>query len=102
MKKIYVCSPLSGDIENNIKKAVTYCRELVLFGCIPIAPHVYFTQFLNDEVPAQRKLGMECALELLDICDELHIYGATRSPGMLREIAYFAQIYPNRKIVEVK
>ena len=48
MKKIFICSPLRGNIEENIRKAKGYSREVVLAGHIPITPHIYFTQFLNE------------------------------------------------------
>ena len=58
---IYICSPLRGDIEKNIQKAQGYCREAVELwpDVIPIAPHVYCTQFLDDTIPQEREAGME-------------------------------------------
>lgn len=54
---IYICSPLRGDIEKNIQKAQGYCREAVelWLDVIPIAPHVYCTQFLDDTIPQERE-----------------------------------------------
>jgi hypothetical protein len=43
VKIIYVCSPLRGDIKNNIERAKQYCRAVALRGDMPIAPHVYMT-----------------------------------------------------------
>lgn len=54
MRKIYVCSPLSGDYGNNIEKAKNYSRLVVLRGFIPVTPHIYFTQFLDDSNPGER------------------------------------------------
>jgi len=88
---IYICSPCRGDIEKNIIKAQGYCREAVeLFpDVIPIAPHVYFTQFLDELNPDERALGMDMGIALLDICDELWVYGIENpSEGMSREIEY--------------
>ena len=53
---IYICSPCRGDMEKNITKAQGYCREAVeLFpDVVPIAPHVYCTQFLDDTQPEER------------------------------------------------
>lgn len=99
MKKVYICSPLRGDIQGNIERAKSYCRD-ALFNdyCIPIAPHIYFTQFLDDTKTTERLIGMECGLALLDMCDELWVYGDTISEGMRTEIDYFEEHY-NRKIV---
>lgn len=99
MKKVYICSPLKGDIQGNIEKARKYCRDALLNdGCIPIAPHAYFTQFLDDTNAIERVIGMECGIELLDMCDELWVFGSTISEGMRAEIDYFEEHY-NRKIV---
>lgn len=92
MKKlVYICSPLRGDILNNLTAAAGYCREIVETwpDVIPIAPHVYFTQFLNDNKPNERSLGMEMGLALLDMCEELWAFGIDNpSEGMKAELEY--------------
>lgn len=64
---IYICSPLRGDIEKNIQKAQGYCREAVDLwpDVIPIAPHVYCTQFLDDTIPQEREADPEAAGRLI-------------------------------------
>jgi hypothetical protein len=71
MKKIFVCSPLRGDFDKNRTLAELYCRIVTLKGHLPIAPHVYFTRFLNDDVGAERRAGMNMGLHLLNSCYEL-------------------------------
>lgn len=85
---IYVCSPLKGNIEANIDKAKGYCRDIILQGNIPIAPHIYFTQFLDDTKEEERTIGMEAGIELLKLCDELWVYGE-HSYGMQKEIDWW-------------
>lgn len=87
---IYICSPCRGDYERNITKAQEYCREAIeaFPDVLPLAPHVYFTQFLNDTIPHEREVGMKLGIELLDLCDELWVYGAHISKGMVEEIEY--------------
>ena len=90
-KLVYICSPCRGELEKNIAKAQGYCREAVeLFpDVIPIAPHVYFTQFLNELEPAERAEGMEMGIALLDMCSEIWVYGMDNpSEGMKAEIEY--------------
>lgn len=90
-KLVYICSPCRGEVEKNIIKAQGYCREAVeLFpDVIPIAPHVYFTQFLNELEPAERAEGMEMGIALLDMCSEIWVYGMDNpSEGMKAEIEY--------------
>ena len=93
-KLVYICSPCRGDIEKNIEKAQRYCREAVELwdDVIPIAPHVYFTQFLDDTKQEERAAGMDMGLSLLAMCDELWVYGIENpSEGMRSEIEYAKQ-----------
>lgn len=90
-KLVYICSPCRGDYEKNIREARGYCEAVIKNypDVIPIAPHVYFTQFLDDTKPTERSLGMEAGLALLDKCDEIWVYGLNNpSEGMQAEIDY--------------
>ena len=86
MKKIFVCSKLRGDINNNIKKAKEYCRNIALNKNIPIAPHIYFTLFLNELNENERNLGILMGIELLKDCDEVWVFNKDISEGMQKEI----------------
>lgn len=55
---VYICSPLAGNVEQNQKNARRYCRFAVDSGYIPLAPHIYFTQFMSDRNPRERNLAM--------------------------------------------
>lgn len=86
MKLTYICSPCRGDYEKNIIKAQEYCREAMNDGLLPLAPHVYFTQFVDDSNPEERKLGLRCGLQLLRYCQLIRVYGCEVSAGMYDEI----------------
>lgn len=93
-KFVYICSPCRGNYEKNLLEARNYCK--VIMQCypdvVPIAPHVYFTQFLNDNIPTERSLGMKAGLALLDMCDEIWVFGLDNpSEGMRAEIEYAHQ-----------
>ncbi len=89
MKKIYVCSALRGDAAQNIHKARVYCEYVAReHRAIPIAPHIYFTQFLNDDIAEEREFGITAGLSLLSGCDELWYFGDTITRGMTDEICY--------------
>ena len=88
MKLVYVCSPLAGDINGNIEKAVHYCAYAAQQGVVPLAPHTIFTRFLNDTIPEQREQGLKMGIELLKHCDELWCCGDKISVGMRNEIIY--------------
>lgn len=85
-KKIYVCSPCKGDIKNNVEKARLYSKYVARKGFIPFTPHLYFTDFLDDSKPEERKIGLRLALEWLFQCDELWYFGEIISDGMKNEI----------------
>jgi len=90
MKKIFICSPLAGDIELNTTKAHGYCRRVALEGNIPIAPHVYFPQFLDEHHPEERKIGIQMGIALMAMCDEIYIYGDPRGhEGMIIEVSHW-------------
>ena len=87
MKKVYICSPCRGDYENNIQRAKEFSRAAVERGCIPVTPHIYLTQFMDDTVPAERELGLSIGRELVLMCDELWAFGLDcPTAGMAAEI----------------
>lgn len=83
---VYICSPLSGDIESNQAKARSYCRFAVDSGYIPIAPHIYFPQFMNEHSPKERNLALFMDMVLLTKCAEVWVFGDTISRGMSVEM----------------
>ena len=83
---VYLCSPLSGDVELNQDNARRYCRFAVDSGYIPLAPHIYFTQFMNDHNPKERDLALFMDTVLLSKCAELWVFGDVISKGMSIEI----------------
>lgn len=101
MTKIYVCSPfrpVSNESEKakeekkrNIKLAQAACRLVTELGMLPIAPHLFFPQFLDDSDKDEREKGMLLGRELLCTCDELWVFGDRRSEGMQAEISQAKQ-----------
>lgn len=84
--RVYICSPLRGDYEKNIQRAVEYCRAVVRDGHFPIAPHIYCTRFLDDTNPDERECGIKMAMEMLELCDCMLVFGDHISKGMRQEI----------------
>lgn len=84
---VYICSPFAGDIEFNISRARGYCRFAVSKGCIPLAPHLHYPQFMDDFDKENRELGLSFALTILARCDEVWVFGGRISDGMAGEIA---------------
>ncbi len=98
MKKlIYIASPLRGNCnyENykyNIEMAKRYCKTVAKEGYIPIASHLYFTEFLNDKNKEERSLGLQLGLEILRHCNEVWVFGNEISEGMKAEIKLAKQL----------
>ena len=60
--------------------------------CIPIVPHLYFPSFLDDNDPNERMIGISKGLELMNICDEVHVFGFDITEGMKIELDYAKEI----------
>ncbi|WP_143321002.1 DUF4406 domain-containing protein [Clostridium sp. HBUAS56010] len=87
MKKIFICSPFRGDLKGNSEKAARYCRKVYEKGCLPIAPHLMFPQFLNEDSLKERTDGISMGLELMQECDEVWVYGKI-TDGMEQEVKF--------------
>ena len=83
---VYICSPYAGDVENNTAAARRYSRFAVEAGYIPIAPHLLFPQFLDDNKTKERELGLFFGNAILSKCAEMWVFGEHISEGMEAEI----------------
>lgn len=84
---VYICSPYRGAVERNVEYARQLTRTALESRLIPVVPHLYLTQVLDDERLQERQQGMEAGLELLKHCKYILIgckYGI--SSGMKAEI----------------
>ena len=86
MKKVYICSPLGGDVAGNIEKVKLYNRYALECGAVPIASHFYALS-LDDSIPYERAIGTRAGLVLLGMCDEVWAFGNNLTEGMAQEIA---------------
>jgi hypothetical protein len=84
--RVYICSPFAGDTENNVAKALKYCRFALTEGMFPIAPHCYLPRFMDDDNMSERALALSFGLRLLKDCTAIWVFGDTVSEGMEREI----------------
>jgi hypothetical protein len=83
---VYICSPFSGDIENNNKRTQAFCRFALDKGNIPLAPHLMFPQFMNDKDEKERELAIFMDIILMGKCQEVWVLGDVISRGMSIEI----------------
>ena len=87
MKKVYICAPLGGNVEDNLQRVKKYTEYALKCGTAPVVPHFY-ALCLNDNIPKEREIGMAAGLSLLWFCDEMWIFGDEVSEGMRGEIQF--------------
>lgn len=87
------------ELQQHIRDAVEACREVHERGNIPIAPHLYWPRFLDDNDPQDRDYGIAAGLEALKRCDEMIVIIRQEGPeeewisqGMQAEIAAAAKM----------
>lgn len=95
-KIVFICSPYrptakdvedqTDELESNIDRARKACGIAATLGFMPLAPHLYFTQFLNDGDKQQREKGMAYGMQWLERADEVWVFGDKVSAGMKAEI----------------
>jgi hypothetical protein len=71
MRRVILESPYAGDIETNVAYARRAVRDSLSRGEAPIASHLLYTQptILRDEVPSERKWGIEAGLAWRVVAD---------------------------------
>ncbi len=84
--KVFGCSPYRGDVKVNTENARKYARHIAASGYCPVLPHLFFTQFLDDNDPEERIMGITFGMELMKVCDEVWIFGTHISKGMAYEL----------------
>ena len=89
---VYICSPYSGDTKANINLACRFCSFAVAARKIPLAPHLHYPQFMNDQDADQRELAMFFNRVLLAKCEAIWVYTSRVSPGMRLEISWAHQL----------
>ena len=62
MKKVYICSPLGGNVEKNLEQVKHYTKYALKCGTAPVVPHFY-ALCLDDNDPNGRS-----ALQQVSIC----------------------------------
>lgn len=87
MHRVYICSPLGGNVSANIENAKRYARYALECGMAPFIPHFY-ALILDDRNDKERNIGMNAGLSLLWVCDEVWAFGDEITEGMKKEILF--------------
>ncbi len=90
-KLVFVSSPYRGNVARNVAVARAASRLVFEAGHVPVVPHLYITQILDDDIPEDREMGIAAALELLAHCDEMWAFGEP-SEGMQMELDEAARL----------
>lgn len=87
MKLVILESPYAGNIELNVEYARAAVRDSILRGESPLASHIFLTQpgILRDEVPEERKLGIDAGLAWRVVSEGSVVY---TDLGMSRGMEY--------------
>lgn len=84
MKRVFISHPYKDNPQENKKHVDSICRELAQNkNILPISP-LHLFSFIEDD--CQREEILKVCLRLIDICDEVWIYGD--SEGCRKERAY--------------
>ena len=101
-KLVYIASPYAGDVEQNVRFAKAACRYAIEQGATPIAVHLLYPQLLDDGIHAEREVGLQMGLRVLEACDELWVCGMHISKGMEAEIFAAGQMgIPVRRLPNI-
>ena len=96
----YICSPYRDNPRVNVMRARHYCKFAVSKGRIPLAPHLYFPQFMSEGTEREKVIQMN--FELLKLCGELWVFGEQITEGMAMEIEHARKVrYFTTKCKEV-
>ena len=76
MRCVIIESPYAGDVEENVEYARKCVHDSLKRGEAPIASHLLYTQpgVLDDDVPAERKMGIDAGLAWLKVADASVVY----------------------------
>ena len=87
-KIVFIAHPIGGDVPGNSRKVLEICKRVHDRNTIPFVPYLVSLQYLDDEVPEDRELGIEANLEFFHRghIDEVWLFGDRISTGMEREV----------------
>ena len=85
MKKVYICANYFG-LEENYFKFLNYCEYVVSKGLVPLSTVTMYHKALDENIPEQQKIISVAAKALIDICDEVWVFGKCRE-SLISDVA---------------
>lgn len=74
MRLVILESPYAGDVEANTEYARACMRDCFRRGEAPFASHLLYTQILDDNLPLDRRLGIEAGLDWARVARATVVY----------------------------
>ena len=105
MPLVIIESPYAGKSLDDLAANITYARRClrnsVLLGEAPIASHLLYTQpgVLDDLIPEERELGIQCGLAWSHMAD-YHVFYTDKgwSPGMTAAFRFVRRHFQEYRI----
>ena len=86
MKRVYICSPYTGEAAHNAATARALCLKAAQTGFTPFSPQLLYAS-LAESLPKSRFPGLSFGLSFLPACHAVWAYvGAGITAGMAREL----------------
>lgn len=98
MHRVYICSPLGGNLSANIENAKRYARYALECGMAPFTPHFY-ALILDDSNKDERNLCFQAGLSMLWVCDEVWVFGDEITEDVKSEIRFAEKLNINVRYI---
>ena len=86
-KRVYICAPYDGENTRSREKIWGYCLFARERPYAPIAPFLYYPQFMPESYEKEMQLMRSLALRDLLTCEEIWVFGNKVTPEMENEIS---------------
>lgn len=83
---VYICSLYTDS--NSASYVIACCRWAKDNGCIPISPHLLFSEVVDLRTPQERKTAVLFNKALMGRCAEVWIFGKAYTTGMIQEMKW--------------
>lgn len=93
MRMVFLAHQIKGNVQANLASVRQWSRwAAVVRGVIPIVPYLSFMEFLDDQHPRERELGVSMCRSIIPLCDEFWIVGPVPPKG--------SEVWKEREIAE--
>lgn len=87
MKRVFVCAPVGGNREDQLKTAIQYTEYALKSGAAPVVP-LFFEICLHGDAHGVGEIISSAGISLLWLCDELWIFGNHITKEMQQQIDF--------------